>query len=69
MKILMNRRCVSIWSSILPEGFRQMNVFSAETEYDVKISQKGKLAVHKRPGKNQAIRIEGNNRKKKIYSG
>lgn len=49
----------------LAEGFRQMNVFSVETEYDVKISQKGKLAVHKRPGKNQAIRIEGNNRKKK----
>ena len=49
----------------LAEGFRQMNVFSMETEYDVKISQKGKLAVHKRQGKNQAIRIEGNNRKKK----
>lgn len=49
----------------LEEGFKQMNSFSAEWEYDIKISKKGKFAVNKRKVAGKAIHIEGNNRKKK----
>ncbi len=48
----------------LEEGFKQMNSFSAEWEYDIKISKKGKFAVNKRKVAGKAIHIEGNNRKK-----
>ena len=49
----------------LQDGFRQINMFSAREEWDVKISKKGKIAVNKRHTENKLITVQGNNRRKK----
>lgn len=49
----------------LQDGFRQINMFSAREEWDVKISKKGKVAVNKRHTENKLITVQGNNRRKK----
>lgn len=49
----------------LQDGFRQINMFSAREEWDVKISKKGKIAVNKRQTENKLITVQGNNRRKK----
>lgn len=56
---------VSNLEKCLEGSFKQINSFSAEWEYDVKISKKGRFAVNKRRVAGKAIHIEGNNRKKK----
>ena len=49
----------------LQDGFRQINMFSAQEEWDAKISKKGKVAVNKRRTENKLITVQGNNRRKK----
>ena len=45
--------------------YRQINVFAAGEEWDIKVSKKGKLSVNKRKTETKTITISGNNRKKK----
>lgn len=47
------------------ELYRQINVFAAGEEWDIKVSKKGKLSVNKRKTETKTITISGNNRKKK----
>lgn len=55
----------TVLPQILQDGFRQMNTFSAQEEWDVKISKKGKVTVNKRRTERKMITVTGNNRKKK----
>lgn len=56
---------ISNLEKCLEGSFKQINSFSAEWEYDIKISKKGRFAVNKRRVTGKTIHIEGNNRKKK----
>ena len=47
------------------DGYRQLNAFAADEEWDVKISKKGKISVNRRKTEGKAITVSGNNRKKK----
>ncbi len=57
-------KLISTLQKYLEEGFRQLNSFSAEYEYDIKLSKKGKFSVNKRKAEGKLIRVEGNNRRK-----
>lgn len=47
------------------DGYRQLNAFAADEEWDVKISKKGKISVNRRKTEGKSIPVSGNNRKKK----
>lgn len=49
--------------------FRQINVFAAEEELDIKLSKKGKYTINSRRTENKVIAAPGNNRKKKYILG
>lgn len=49
----------------LDSGYRQINVFASEEEWDVKISKKGRYTINRRNTMAKAITLSGNNRKKK----
>lgn len=45
--------------------FRQINVFAAAEELDIKLSKKGRYTINSKKAENRAIAAPGNNRKKK----
>jgi SAM-dependent methyltransferase len=52
-------------SLYFPEAFKQLNAFTAETDYDIKAGKKGNLAISRKNVTGKQIVISGNNRKKK----
>ena len=52
----------------MKEDFKQLNAWSGNTTYDVKISKKGKVFLGKKKSNNENMVIKGHNKRKELHS-